>query len=114
MRDQHLGRAIAQDVARFLRREMPVDRHRVGTEPTRRHIDFEGGEVVAQHQRHAVVLADTEGGEPAGSASDAGLDLGPGAEPFACGDAGYHFASFDFFFAADAPITISAPWKLLS
>ena len=55
-----LARAVGQDVARLLRREMPVDRHGIGAELARRHVDLEGREVVAQHQRHAVVLADAE------------------------------------------------------
>jgi hypothetical protein len=34
----------------------------------RRHVDLEGREVVAQHQRHAVVLSDAQGAQAPGGA----------------------------------------------
>ena len=79
---QHLGAAVGQDVARLLRREMPVDRHGIGAELARRHVGLEGREVVAQHQRHAVVLADAERGEAAGARAR----HWPGSRP-SCGTA---------------------------
>ena len=66
---------------------MPVDRHGIGAELARRHVDLEGREVVAQHQRHAVVLAHAKRGEAAGAARGIGLDFGPAPETLACRDA---------------------------
>jgi hypothetical protein len=93
MDHEHLGAAVGQDVASLLRREMPVDRHGIGAEMSRRHVDLEGCEVVAQHQRHAVVLSDAQGAQAPGGARGIGQDLRPAAEAIARSDACLHRSS---------------------
>jgi len=83
MDHEYLGAAVGQDVAGLLRCEMPVDRYRIGAELARRHVDLEGREVVAQHQRHAVVLCDAQCAQAPGGARGVGQDLRPAAEAIA-------------------------------
>ena len=105
-----LAPAVGQDVARLVRRVVPVDRRGVGAEQARRHAGLEEREVVAQHQRHAVALADAERREAAGRARGIGLDLGPAAEPLAGCDACRH----RFFPFAGGPILAPAPFIIVS
>jgi hypothetical protein len=83
MDHQGLCAAVGQDVARLVGGEVPVDRHRIGAELAGRHVGFEGRKVVAQHQRHAVVLADAQRCEAAGRARRIGPDLRPAAKAVA-------------------------------
>ena len=83
----------------------------LGAELACRHVDLERGEVVAQHQRHAVVLADAEAREPAGAARCVGRDLGPAPETLAC-----RYASRHRFFLLPlpaAPFSIVVPRKAI-
>ena len=96
---QRLGAAVLQNVVRLLRRGMPVDRHRVGAELSGRQVGLEGREVVAQHQRHAFVLADAEASEAAGGAGSVGQDVGPSAEAIARGNACHRLCRFAAFAA---------------
>ena len=92
VRHQHLGGTVTEDVAGFFRREVPVERHCVGAKLTGRHVDLKGREVVAQHQRHAVVLAHAEHRQTFGGASGIGLDVGPTSETLACSYTRSHVA----------------------
>ena len=88
---------------------MPVDRHGIGAELAGRHVDLEGREIVAQHQRHAVVLAHAQGGEPARAAGGIGLDVGPAPETLARRHARRHF----FFPLPPCPILAPAPFSMV-
>ncbi len=110
VRHQHLGAAVGQDVGRLLRREMPVDGHGIDAELARRHVDLEGREVVAQHQRHAVVLAHAQRRKAAGAARGVGLDFGPAPETLARCHAGRRARChrfFPVFVAGAAPFAIN-------
>ena len=111
MRHQHLGGAVAQDVARLLRREMPVDRHGIGAELTRRHVDLEGREIVAQHQGDAVVLAHAQRRQAARRPGGIGLDVGPASESIARRHARCHRFFPAFLAGPPAPFSIKAPWN---
>ena len=69
----HLGPAIGQDVAGFLRREMPVDRHGIGADQARRLGGRDERQVVPQAERDRVSLLDA--GRRHGRGRAPGLDL---------------------------------------
>ena len=60
MHDQRLGVAVAQDEAGFFRFVVPVDRAGVRAGQARDQHRFEERDVVAQHDRHHVAIAQAE------------------------------------------------------
>src|SRR6266568_2856253 len=68
MDHDRLGRAVAQHVARLVRREVPIHGYRISTDQAGAHRRLEEGEIVAQHKRDGVVLADSNGTEARGGA----------------------------------------------
>ncbi len=90
--DQHACLAILQDVAGLLGREVPVDRHRVGAEQAGRTRGFQGGDVVAQEQRHGVRGADAERLQAGGGTGGAHLHGFDGGGAVAAEDRAAHGA----------------------
>jgi hypothetical protein len=77
MADQHAGPGILQDIADFIRLEMPVHRHGIGTEQHHRIGNLDEGDVVAHQHADAVALPDPEilqaPGNPPGTIGHIGM-----------------------------------------
>jgi hypothetical protein len=76
MADQDRCCGILQDIADFLRLEVPVHRNRIGAKPHRRIGRLDEADVVAHQDADAVALPDAKPIEAAGDAGGAIGDFG--------------------------------------
>jgi hypothetical protein len=87
MADQHRGTGIPQDVADFLRLEVPVDGDAIGAKPHRGIGNFQEDDVVAHEDADAVALPDAQLLQPARDAGGAIGNLGMITPALAADDA---------------------------